>query len=98
MMTTAPPDDHCCQRRRSHPDGAAARRDPAPGTEMATLAEIGNDIAASRDLEPVLKRIAAHAKEILRVRDIAIVLREPDSQTFRTAVALGQLCRSDDGR
>ncbi|HEX5809898.1 MAG TPA: GAF domain-containing protein, partial [Anaerolineales bacterium] len=58
--------------------------------EMATLAEIGNDIAASRDLEPVLERIASHAKAILRVRDIAILLREPDSQTFHTAVALGR--------
>ncbi|HEX6268603.1 MAG TPA: GAF domain-containing protein [Anaerolineales bacterium] len=58
--------------------------------EMATLAEIGNDIAASRDLQPVLERIAAHAKDILRVRDIAIVLREPDSQSFRTVVALGR--------
>ncbi|HUE99610.1 MAG TPA: GAF domain-containing protein [Anaerolineales bacterium] len=58
--------------------------------EMATLAEIGNDIAASRDLEPVLKRIAAHAKELLDVRDIAIVLREPGNQTYKTAVALGR--------
>lgn len=57
--------------------------------EMATLAEIGNDIAASRDLEPVLERIAAHAKEILRVRDIAVYLREPDSDVFRAHVALG---------
>jgi signal transduction histidine kinase/DNA-binding response OmpR family regulator/putative methionine-R-sulfoxide reductase with GAF domain len=55
--------------------------------EMATLAEIGNDIAASRDLEPVLEKIAAHAKEILRVRDIAIYLREGD--TLQVPVALG---------
>ncbi len=57
--------------------------------EMATLAEIGNDIAATRELEPVLEKIAAHAKEILRVRDIAIYLRESDSDTFRAPVALG---------
>jgi len=55
--------------------------------EMATLAEIGNDIAASRDLEPVLERIAAHAMDILRVRDIAIYLREDD--TLHVPVALG---------
>jgi GAF domain-containing protein/DNA-binding response OmpR family regulator len=55
--------------------------------EMATLAEIGNDIAASRDLEPVLEKIAAHAKEILRVRDIAIYLRDGDS--LYVPVALG---------
>lgn len=58
--------------------------------EMATLAEIGNDIAASRDLEPVLERIAVHAQNILRVRDIAITLRELDSDIFRTVVALGK--------
>ncbi|HAV77026.1 MAG TPA: hypothetical protein DCX53_06705, partial [Anaerolineae bacterium] len=58
--------------------------------EMATLAEIGNDIAASRDLETVLEKIASHAKEILHVRDIAITMRESDDDTFRTAVALGK--------
>ncbi|MEW6084907.1 MAG: GAF domain-containing protein [Chloroflexota bacterium] len=57
--------------------------------EMATLAEIGNDIAASRDLEPVLERIAAHAKEILRVRDIAIYLRDGDGEELHVPVALG---------
>ena len=57
--------------------------------EMATLAEIGNDIAATRELEPVLEKIAAHAKSILRVRDIAMYLREGDTDTFRTSVALG---------
>jgi GAF domain-containing protein len=56
--------------------------------EMSTLAEIGSDIAASRDLEPVLERIASHAKEILRVRDIAIHLLE--GNTLRTRVALGK--------
>ncbi|HEV2667381.1 MAG TPA: GAF domain-containing protein, partial [Blastocatellia bacterium] len=55
--------------------------------EMATLAEIGSDIAASRDLEPVLERIAIHAKDILQVRDIAIYLREGD--LFSAPVALG---------
>jgi len=55
--------------------------------EMATLAEIGNDIAATRELEPVLEKIAAHAKDILLVRDIAIYLREGD--LFVAPVALG---------
>jgi GAF domain-containing protein/CheY-like chemotaxis protein len=55
--------------------------------EMATLAEIGNEIAAARDLGSVLEKIAAHAKEILSVRDIAIYLRDGD--TFSAPVALG---------
>ncbi len=57
--------------------------------EMATLAEIGNDIAATRELEPVLEKIAAHAKNILRVRDIAVYLREAESDIFHASVALG---------
>ena len=59
-------------------------------SEMSTLAEIGNDIAASRDLEPVLERIAAHAKDILRVRDIVITMRESDGDNFRTVIAFGK--------
>jgi len=58
--------------------------------EMATLAEIGNEIAASRELEPVLEKIAAHAREILVVRDIAIFLRYTDQNVFRASVALGK--------
>ena len=58
--------------------------------EMATLADIGSDIASSRELEPVLERIAAHAKEMLQVRDIAIRLLEPDGKTLPAAVALGK--------
>ena len=57
--------------------------------EMATLAEIGNDIAASRDLEPILEKIAAHAKNILRVHNIAIYLRDGESDIFHAPVALG---------
>jgi GAF domain-containing protein/DNA-binding response OmpR family regulator len=57
--------------------------------EMATLAEIGGDIAASRDLEPVLERIAEHAKEILHVQDIAVHLRDLNGDAFHALVALG---------
>ena len=59
-------------------------------SEMSTLAEIGNDIAATRELEPVLEKIAAHAMNIMRVSDIAIYLREGESDTFRAPVALGK--------
>ena len=58
--------------------------------EMATLAEIGNDIATTIELQPVLERIAERAKDLLHVRDIAIYLREGDSDTFRAPVALGE--------
>lgn len=58
--------------------------------EMATLAEIGNDIATSRELTDVLERIVNHAQTLMRVRDIAIYLRETDGRTFRAPVAVGK--------
>ncbi|MCP4544546.1 MAG: GAF domain-containing protein [Chloroflexi bacterium] len=57
--------------------------------EMAALAEVAHDIADAHDLEPVLERVAAHAKDLLQVRDIALYLREPDGQTLQAVVALG---------
>jgi signal transduction histidine kinase/CheY-like chemotaxis protein len=56
--------------------------------EMAILAEIGNDIASTHELEPVLERIAARAKELLNVRDLVVYLIEPDGITFKARVAL----------
>jgi GAF domain-containing protein/CheY-like chemotaxis protein len=58
--------------------------------EMAALAEIGHDIATTVDLEPVLERIVAQAKQLLRVRDIALYMRDPESRTFPAVVVLGQ--------
>ena len=37
----------------------------------------------------MLEKIAAHSISILNVRDIAIFLRDPDSDIFKVAVALG---------
>ncbi|MCP4362991.1 MAG: GAF domain-containing protein, partial [Chloroflexi bacterium] len=58
-------------------------------TEMAALAEMGNEIATTLELLPVLERIMGRVKELTRVRDIALMLLEPDGSTFRTAVAMG---------
>ena len=58
--------------------------------EMAALAEIGHDIATTVDLEPVLERIVAQAKQLLRVRDIALYMRDPETRTFPAVVVLGQ--------
>ncbi len=57
--------------------------------EMAALTDVGHDIAETRDLEPVLERIAVRAKELLQVQDVGLYLREPGSETFRALVALG---------
>jgi signal transduction histidine kinase/CheY-like chemotaxis protein len=58
--------------------------------EMAVLAEIGSDIAATHDLETVLERIATHVLTLLRVSDIAIYLLDPDEVTLRARMALGK--------
>jgi signal transduction histidine kinase/DNA-binding response OmpR family regulator/putative methionine-R-sulfoxide reductase with GAF domain/tetratricopeptide (TPR) repeat protein len=58
--------------------------------EMAVLAEIGSDIAATHDLETVLERIATHVLTLLRVSDIAVYLLDPDEVTLRARMALGK--------
>jgi len=58
--------------------------------EMATLAEIGNDIAGTHELEPVLEGIARRAMDMMRVQDIALYLREPTGDMLRPVVALGR--------
>jgi GAF domain-containing protein/CheY-like chemotaxis protein len=58
--------------------------------ELAALAEIGNDIAATHDLGPVLERIIARAGELLRVSDIAFYALQPDGQTLCAEVAFGE--------
>jgi signal transduction histidine kinase/DNA-binding response OmpR family regulator/tetratricopeptide (TPR) repeat protein len=57
--------------------------------EMATLAEIGNDIASTHELEPVLERIAQRAKDMMGVQDIALYMLEPDGVLLRPVVVLG---------
>ncbi len=57
--------------------------------EMAVLAEIGSDIAATHDLEEVLERIAKHVMKLQKVGDIAIYLLEPDGVTLRARLVLG---------
>jgi GAF domain-containing protein/CheY-like chemotaxis protein/tetratricopeptide (TPR) repeat protein len=58
--------------------------------EMAVLAEIGSDIAATHDLEAVLERIGTHILKLLRVSDLAVYLMDPDGVTLRARVALGK--------
>ncbi len=58
--------------------------------EMAVLAEIGNDIASTHELEPVLERLAVRSRDLLRVRDIAFYMLQADEVTLRPLVALGK--------
>ncbi len=58
--------------------------------EMLALAEIGRDVSASLELQTVLAKIAAHAKELLNSNSSAVYVPDPaDSQTFHAIVAIG---------
>ncbi len=57
--------------------------------EMAALAEIGNEIATTQDLKPVLEQIVRRIQELMRVHDIALMLFDKENNVFRTYVARG---------
>jgi len=57
--------------------------------EMSALAEVGQDVSASLDLQVVLERIAGHAKELLNGISSAVYLPESDGKTFRAIAVLG---------
>jgi signal transduction histidine kinase/CheY-like chemotaxis protein len=58
-------------------------------SQMATLAEAGREIAASRDLPAIMANITRQAHDVCRARTTVLRLAEPDGQSYRTAVALG---------
>ncbi|HEX2697247.1 MAG TPA: GAF domain-containing protein, partial [Anaerolineales bacterium] len=66
--------------------GEAQRR----AREMSTLAEVGQDVSASLDLQIVLERISNHAKDLLNSFSSAVYIPQPDGQTFRAIAAVGE--------
>jgi signal transduction histidine kinase/DNA-binding response OmpR family regulator/tetratricopeptide (TPR) repeat protein len=58
--------------------------------EMAALAEVGRDVSATLDLNTVMERIAAHAKDLLEGDTSAIYLPDSSGRTLRAIVALGE--------
>ena len=59
--------------------------------ETTALAEVGRDISATLDLNTVMERIAAHAKDLLHSDDSAIYQLDPPGQTLHAIVALGEI-------
>ncbi len=57
--------------------------------QMSVLAEVGQDISASLDLQTVLEKIAAHAKESLASFSSAVYIPEPNNQVLHAFVAIG---------
>lgn len=60
-------------------------------TEMASLAEIGNEIVATLDLDALLGRITGHARELLSANNCAIYLVQPDNKTLRLIACAGEI-------
>ena len=58
-------------------------------TEMATLAEIGSDIASTHELEPVLERLVARTRDLMNVDVIALYMLQPDGRTMRAVAVSG---------
>jgi GAF domain-containing protein/DNA-binding response OmpR family regulator len=58
--------------------------------ETAIIAEVGREISATLDLPTVLERIASRARDLLQARTAVLRLVDPDGETLRTVVALGQ--------
>ncbi len=58
--------------------------------QMAALAEASREISASHDLSAVLEDIARRVHEVCRASTTVLRLADPESQAYRTAVALGQ--------
>ncbi|HZI82705.1 MAG TPA: GAF domain-containing protein, partial [Casimicrobiaceae bacterium] len=59
--------------------------------ETAALAEVGRDISSTLELSTVMDRIAGHARNLLNTSSSAIFLPEPDGQSYRAIVAVGDI-------
>ena len=59
------------------------------GDEMAALAEVGREFSSAVDMAAVLDRVAERARDLLDADTSAVYLAEPEAETFRAAVALG---------
>ena len=59
--------------------------------EMTTLAEIGNDILATLDLSTLLKRITAHARDLLGADNCAVYLRESGDEYLDLIARSGKI-------
>ncbi len=60
-------------------------------TEMASLAEIGNDILATLDLGELLGRITRHARELLDANNCALYLVQADNETLSLIACAGEI-------
>jgi GAF domain-containing protein/CheY-like chemotaxis protein len=61
------------------------------GDEMAALAEVGQEISATLDVQAVLDRIGERVRTLLGADSVALYLANPDGDTFRPILGQGQI-------
>ncbi|HSH02662.1 MAG TPA: GAF domain-containing protein, partial [Anaerolineae bacterium] len=57
--------------------------------EMTTIAQIGQDISSSLDLDTVLNRIAHHAHKLFNASNTILWLRQQEADSFHGTIAIG---------
>jgi GAF domain-containing protein/DNA-binding response OmpR family regulator len=60
-------------------------------SEMAALAELGREVGSLLELDPILRRIAERACELLDADTSAVFLEDDDGRRLVPAIALGEL-------
>jgi PAS domain S-box-containing protein len=71
---------------RARAEGELRRRN----RELTMLYEIAHGVSSTLDLQLVLERIATYARDLLEADDSEVYLLEPDGDTLRAVVALGE--------
>jgi GAF domain-containing protein/CheY-like chemotaxis protein/tetratricopeptide (TPR) repeat protein len=61
--------------------------------EAAAIAEVGREISSTLDLQTVLKRIATHARDLLKADSSAVFLPDEEGKTMRAIAAVGVIAR-----
>jgi GAF domain-containing protein/DNA-binding response OmpR family regulator len=64
------------------------------GDEMAALAEVGQEISATLDVQAILERIGERVQSLLEADSVALFLADPDGKAFRAILALGSMAEA----
>jgi signal transduction histidine kinase/DNA-binding response OmpR family regulator len=64
------------------------------GDEMAALAEVGQEISATLDVQAVFERIGERVLSLLAADSVALYLAEADGRSFRATLALGSIAEA----
>jgi GAF domain-containing protein/CheY-like chemotaxis protein len=62
--------------------------------EMAALAEVGQEISATLDVQVILERIGERVQTLLAADSVALFLADADGRAFRPILALGSIAEA----